>query len=295
MKRTLFSLIAIVAPLHAAPLDPAQLPSSAKWYLHADIEAMRASDTGKAVFSHIEAEHGAQILAAKRMFSLNPMTDLSGVTLFGDGKKDRAVALIHGNFNRAHLEEIVAGAEGYSKESHAGTTVHHWQDKGKEQNAAFASDTLLVFSGQPALLHEALDTLKAKPAEAAPATPQGAGNTLVQAHANLSQIELPGDEARLLRLAETLNLGASENAGRFSFHLAAKTADGTRADQLRRICDGVFAFVEACDPKLHGLDLQGSVAVIPEPSGISATVSLPVVEWLQVLQKAGEEAKKLKK
>ena len=294
MNRSLFHLIALAAPLHAAPLDPAQIPAAAKWLVHADIEAMRASETGKTVFTRIEADHGAQLKAAKRMFSINPIADLNGITLFGDGKPEHAVALIHGNFDRAHLEELVAAAGDYSKDTYSGLTVHTWADKGSDQHAAFANDHLLVFSRQESLLHQALDTLKAgSPAGPDPFFAAEGGRPLIAGSANLADIDLPGDEARLLRIAKSLHVAANENAGRFAIRIGAGTGDATHADRLRRMLDGVIAFAQAGDPKLDGLDLQSSVAVTGDKTGLDASVSLPVNEWVTLIQKAAdEEAKK---
>jgi hypothetical protein len=297
MKRTLFFLTALVAPLHAAPLDPAQIPAAARWLVHADIEAMRASETGKTIFTRIEADHGARLKAAKRMFSINPIADLNGITLFGDGKPEHAVALIQGNFDRAHLEELVAAADDYSKDSYSGLTVHSWEDKGSDQHAAFANDHLLVFSRQESLLHQALDTLKAgSPADTDPFFAAEGGRPLIAGSANLAGIDLPGDEARLLRMAKSLHLAANENAGRFTIRIGAGTGDPANADRLRRMLDGVIAFAQAGDPKLDGLDLQSNVAVTGDKSGLDASVSLPVNEWITLMQKAAdEEAKKKEK
>lgn len=290
MKPNLFYLAALILPLQAAPLDPAQIPASAKWLVHADIEAMRGSETGKTIFTRIEADHGAQLKAAKRMFSINPIADLNGITLFGDGKPEHAVALIQGNFDRAHLEELVAAAEDYSKGSYSGLTVHSWEDKGSEQHAAFANDHLLVFSRQESLLHQALDTLRSgSSADTDPFFAAEGGKPLIAGKANLAGIDLPGDEARLLRMAKSLHLAANEDAGRFTIRVAADTADATNADRLRRMLDGVIAFAQAGEPKLDGLDLQSSVAVTGDKSGLNASVSLPVNEWITLMQKAADE------
>src|SRR5688500_13541667 len=98
MRNTLLCLIALAAPLPliSGELAPAEVPASAQWLLHADLDAMRDSETGKAVFAEIEVKHGDQLRAFKRMFSLHPITDLHDVTLYGDGKPEHAVALIEG-------------------------------------------------------------------------------------------------------------------------------------------------------------------------------------------------------
>ena len=131
MKNSIICLFALTSPLLAGELVPAHLPSSTKWMLHVDLDAMRASETGKAVFTRIEAEHGPKLVAFKRMFSLHPLEDLHDVTLDGDGKPDRDVALISGTFDRAHLEDVIKASDDYTATTHAGTTLHAWRDKKK--------------------------------------------------------------------------------------------------------------------------------------------------------------------
>lgn len=290
MKSVLLPLLVFLAPLRAAELDPARIPATAKWQLHADLDAMRASGTGKTLFALLEAEHGKQLRAFKRMFSLHPLNDLRDITLYGDGKADHAVALIHGTFNRAHIEDVVGAAEGHETRSHGGVTVHRWKDKGVDQHAAFANPDLLVFSRQAHLLQEALDVLAAKaPAGADPFLQADGGRPLISASARLAEIELPEDQARLVRMVRTLRLAAHEHEGRFLLRMDAETADATDADRLRRMLDGVLAFAEASDPKLDGLDLQARLESNPDRPAMSGRISLPVAEWIALMGKAAAE------
>ncbi|MEI7910910.1 MAG: hypothetical protein WCK77_14835 [Verrucomicrobiota bacterium] len=107
MKNFILCLIPLAASLHAGELAPSQIPASAKWMLHADFDAMRGCETGKAVFQRVAAEHGAQLRAFERMFSVHLINDVHDVTLFGDGKPEHAVLLIGGKFDRAHIEVVV--------------------------------------------------------------------------------------------------------------------------------------------------------------------------------------------
>jgi len=290
MKLTLLCLLTLVAPLFAAEIVPSHIPLSAKWQLHADLDAMRASKTGKSIFARLEADHGAKLRAFKRMFSLHPLDDLRGITLFGDGKADHAVALIHGTFNREHIEDVIAAAEGYQSGTHAGFELQHWQDKGVAQHAAFAGENLLVFSRQKALLQEALDVLQARPPAARdPFLDAEGGRPLIAASARLSEIDLPGDEARLVRMARTLRLAAHEHGGRFILRMAVETADPTDADRLRRMLDGVIAFAQATDAKLDGLDLRADLAGEPGQPALAGAISLPAPEWITLMAKAAAE------
>ncbi len=297
MNVPILCILALAAPLHAGEIVPSQVPASAKWLAHADLDAMRDSETGKTVFSRIEDDHGDQLKAFKRMFSVHPLTDLRGITLYGDGKPDHAVALIDGAFDQAHIEDIVKVADHYEGGTHAGFTVHTWKDKGKKQHAAFASGSLLVFSHQRDLLEQALDVLKAdKPADADPFFTADGGKPLLAASAKISEIDLPGDEARIIRMAKMLRLAATENGGRFSLRAGVETGNPTDADRIRRVLDGMIAFAQMADLKLDGLDLQADLAVTPDKPGLTASLSLPVAEWIALMERAAaEDAKKKKK
>ena len=221
------------------------------------------------------------------MVSVHPLDDLGGITLDGDGKPDHAVALIDGAFDRAHVEDVLAAADSHETTTYAGVMIHHWKDKDIWQHAAFASGRLLVFSRQKDLLHEALDVLKAN----APAKPDlffaaNGGSPLIAASARLAEIEMPGDEARLIRMAKTLHVAFNEHGGRFTVRIGAGTADAADAENLRRMLDGVIAFVQASDARFDGLDLRAELTVAPGVPDLKATLSLPVGEWITLMEKA---------
>ena len=295
MKHAILSPAAFAAVAHAAPLNPAQIPAETQWQVHADLDALRTSETGKMLLSRLEAIYGIKLTAAKRMFSIDPAADLKGLTLYGNDFGDKTVALIHGKFDRQHLEEIVAAASGYTKSEHGGLTIHSWQKKvTRQQHAAFAADDLIVFSrNREALLH-AIQVLQAK----APATndlsfPGENRQPLLVANARVAGLPLYGDSSRILRLARTLSLAANEHEGRFFLHVGAESPDAPDADRLRRLLDGMIAFLEVGDQKFEGLDFRSSVAVVPDKPGVIASASLPVPEWLSVVEKkiAGMERK----
>ena len=287
MRSIFLSLLALIAPLFAGGIIPSQVPASAKWQLHADLDALRGSETGRFIFARIEADHGAKLRAFKRMFSIHPLNDLRGITLYGDGKPDHAVALIDGTFDRAHIEDVLGAADNYETSVYAGIAVHHWKDKKVWQHAAFATESLLVFSRQKDLLHQALDVLKANtPAKPDPFFTAHGGSPLIAASARLSEIDMPGDEARLVRMAKTLHIAFHEHGGRFTVRIGAGTAEAADAENLRRMLDGVIAFVQASDARFDGLDLRTDLTADPGGPDLKATLSLPVGEWITLMEKA---------
>ena len=289
MKSTILLLFASAATLAAGELSPNQIPASAKWLLHADLDAMRASETGKAVFHAIEADHGAKLRAFKRLSSLHLLHDIRDVTLYGDGRKDRAVVLFDGNFDRAHIEDVVKAADDYSESTHAGFTIHSWKDKKKAQHAAFAAPDLLVFSPQDDLLKQALDTLKANaPAAPNPILPAAGSRPLVAIGARLTDIEMPEDSARVLRHIGLMKLDAREDGGRFAIRMNAETTDAIRANRLRRVLDGIIALAEVGNADLSSSGFQCDLAITDKP-GVDMGVSLPVNEWLALLKKKADK------
>lgn len=291
MKTTALFLLS-AATLSAGELSPNQIPSNAKWLLHADLEAMRSSETGKLVFERIEADHGAKLRAVKRMFSLHPLKDLRDLTLFGDGKKDHAVVLLDGTFDHEHIDDLLKAAEEYKESDHNGATVRSWKDKGVTQFAAFATPELIVFSRQEELLRQELDVLKANTAATDNTILPAAGSKpLIAMGAKLSDIEIPKSAARMLQTASLLKLSAREDGGRFSIQLNAETADSKHARRLQRMLDGVVALAEAGNADLSTPGFQCDIDSTDK--SVSASVSMPVLEWLEFLKKeADKKAKK---
>jgi|GEM_PF-661897 len=292
MKITIFCLSlvsSLVVPLAAAEFVPSQVPASANWLAHADFDALRGSETGKAVFTEIQTKHATKLGELERMFGLQPLKDVSGVTLFGDGEAGHSVALIDGAFDRAHLEDVFRGAANYLPASHAGFSIHSWDDKGVRQHAAFGSNTLLVFSRQEGALREALDVLAANaPVQLDPFFATTVGKPLVLARANMGKIARPkgGANAKMLDLVSVMQIAASEENGRFALRMAATTPTVEDADRLRLLANGMVVLAQTANPKFQGINLTSEMTSIENPPSVAATFSMPLADWIVLLNKA---------
>ncbi len=282
MIRFLIALTALAAPLAAAELNPARIPASAKWLIHTDIDAIRASESGKAAYKFIEREHGDRLRALQRMFSLHLADDLAGITLHGDGKKDHAVAIINGTFDREHLEDIVKGADAYSSAAHGDFTIHTWTDKGHVQHAAFAADDLLVFSRQRPLLEESLDVIRgAAPATEDPLHTAPAGTHMIAA-ARMDGLDMPHDAARILQKAASLRISTQETEGMVSVRVSGETREAADADRLLRFLDGVIAFGQLVNPEIAELNLAAEAKA--DGNHFSASLSMPADQWISIME-----------
>jgi hypothetical protein len=285
----LLSMVALVAPLAAAEFVPTQVPAAANWLAHADFDALRASETGKEAFAEIQREHAPRLAEMERMFGLQPLRDVAGITMFGDGEVGHAVALIDGNFDRVHLEEVFRGAANYLASNHAGFSIHSWEDHGVRQYAAFASNSLLVFSRQDAGLREALDVLAAAaPVPREPFFATGVGRPLVLASANLGKIARPksAENSKMLDLISVMQMTASEENGRFVLRMATTTPTLEDANRLRLMANGMLVLAQTANPKLQGLNLTTEMTSTENPPSVAATLSMPLADWLVLLSKA---------
>jgi hypothetical protein len=149
------------------------------------------------------------------------------------------------------------------------------------------TDSLVVFSRQEEALKAELDLLKAAaPAPADALFKPDGSHPLLAASAQLGDIQLPEDAARLVKMAKSLRLTANEAAGRFTVKLAADTKDAEDAQKLQKMVDGMLAFAEVNNPKLEGLNLDSSVTLETNPAGLAVTAGLPVAELLGLLEQA---------
>ncbi len=144
-------LLSFVAPGHAGPIRPADVPVEAQWVAHVDIRGLLESSLGKFMMSRGnlgKLEEGLAIVRQSAGF--DPTTDLESITAFGPAHApEAAVALVRGNLDPDALLALVQGPDDSDFE-HGEHTIHQWTqategegDDGRRY-AAFLDDTLIV-------------------------------------------------------------------------------------------------------------------------------------------------------
>lgn len=284
MKPILLSL-SLAGLLSAGEFRPELVAPDAKWWLHADLAAAKQTAPGQRMVEAIETKHGDQLNALKLMFSVNPMTDLNGITLFGDGRKDMAVAVIDGRFNREHLEGLVKAADDYKSHTHEGFTIHTWEDKGKRQHASFASAELLVFSHDQSLLHQALDVITSgKGLSSDDFTTTGPGAPFVVGSARISEVEMDEDESKLLRKAETLKVALHESNDRMKARMLLEVGDPRDGQRFKQVMEGFVALFELSDAMSNPEDMTFTVNTTGGGRTVNSAMSMPssmMVDWME--------------
>ena len=284
MKFLIAAMAIASVPLTGGVIESSRMPVGSKWVVHMDLDAIRASEPGKALLARIERDEGPRLKALKRITSLNPLQDLRSITLSGDGLPDHAVIMIDGEFDREHLLDLVKAAEGYSENQRNGLLVHSWLDHGIAQHASFLTPQLLAFSRQEESFS---DTLTGRAQARAPLDwhlPEISDRPLIAATASLGEMTLPGDTSQIVRLISRLSFAVQQDSDGLSVRVAAECKDAAKAEVLRRMLDGVLAVVEIEHPELTELGLRSKVQSTPNAPGVLCVLSMPNAGWCQLME-----------
>lgn len=157
------TLLLTIAVAVAEPFSPRSVPTDARWVMHLDLAALKATDIGRMLLDEsMQGDAVQQIESAKAMFRIDPREDLDAMTVYGSGSTaDNAVVLLQGRFEQAPLVELVQTMEAYSVMPHGNHPIHSWIDPTqgngtRSYGALVGARTLLVSQDMPSL-QRALD------------------------------------------------------------------------------------------------------------------------------------------
>ncbi len=150
-------LIAAPAGGEESPQKSA-VPADAQWAIHIDMQRLASS----AMFKGLLEENGPAKMKGKAdhflgKLKIDPMKDLSGITVFGRANKDEdAVVALKGKFDKAHLLGLIKAEESHREIPYGNYTIYSWDG---DDFGTFAGDDLVLLSGKEESIKAALDTL----------------------------------------------------------------------------------------------------------------------------------------
>lgn len=284
MKKTLLLSLLLAPLVGAAPLKPKTIPASAQWFIHGDMDAMRKTDSGIIILGAISKDHGEKIAEATEFLGFNPLTDLSDVTLFGDGKMDRAAIVFRGDLNCKHLEDIIVNADSYTQSAHGEATIHQWQDKGKTQHAAFHGEKTVIVSEQKKFVEVTLDVLDQKKPGMEKAPTAANGKPVIVGYANIQKIDLPQDEgSKMIRKARTVQVALTEKEERINARLVVTAKDEEVARHMKDALAGLIAIGSLADETIETLGIQHHGST--KGQTLDMTMSISVSKALALLSR----------
>lgn len=251
------SLVALgsLGNLLAAPLELKQVPGDAKWVVHVDFDAIRASTVVQRLHKLVVAKHpGAEVMCntMKALSGIDPRHDLHGATFFGNQLvPHQGTLILHASMDKAKITSLGEKLPHREVSQHGDrslTTWHHEHHGRKHTaSAAFSDDSHLIMSSSPEDLRNGLDVLDGKAPAVGPDSPLAGGvpqgtTVLLRVH-GINQAELPA-KLKLAKQTESYRFVMGEFEGKSFFRSRSVMTNPEVVGQLSRAIDGFKALAE---------------------------------------------------
>lgn len=243
--------LAFTGIVRADAFDPKQVPATAKWLVHLDIDALRGTQAGQAIHDKLQNDsHFLQSMSQlKAITGIGSVEDFHDITLYGaDVGEAAAVVVVHAPADRERILTMLQNNPGFSNISYHEHAIYSWTDGPKTQFGAFADPDLAIIGRTQEALQTALDTLdgtgKAIDPQATMASGAKKGVLACIAGRDLASLKKKG-EAQQAAMAniDSAAICLSEDPTNVILNgtVLAKTPEA--AKQLQSILDGIKGFV----------------------------------------------------
>jgi len=274
-----FLLLAIVSPALAGPLSFSRISPKADWVVHLDYERFNNTGIGRFVrqkMREVGFEEKLQNFAT--VFSFHPIDDVRSVTLYGRGNdRDKAVAIIEGNFDEEKLIALVSMNPFYQQIEYGDAILHGWlheekhgeKDTSRMMYGCVYQHKLVLISSSLETIKHAVDVLSAGSAADSPPFTAPAFSTpgafLQAAATNLEQLAAQDKKAATLRHARQLSLAIGELNDTFYLDVTLQATSPQTAQQVIKVLEGIRAFASLAAEE------QPALAEIAEVVQLSCT------------------------
>ena len=278
-------VLGLAAVGQAEPLELKQVAADAKWVVHVDVDALRASTVvqkayQKCVEMHKDAEQKINMVCT--MAGMDPRKDIHNVTAYGkDTNKEHGVLIVNANVNQTLLLGLVAKAPDHKATAYGSYELHSWTHKCwktkevKSVTGTFYKPNILVFAACEGALKGALDVLDGKAPGITGKESALAGRTLPGSIfvARASAIDAKNTHCGVLKQTDSFRVALGENKGE-SFYRARLVMKSTEAaGQVKAVVEGFKALVSL----QHGSDAQAMKLI--KGLNVSADGTKVVVRW----------------
>ena len=257
----LAAVLGLAAIGRAEPVELKQVAADAKWLVHVNVDAMRASIVVQKAYQkcmEMHKEAGQHFDKIQKELGLDLRKDLHGVTAYGkDLDKHHGVLIVHAGVNQKLLLEKAQKAPDHKVAKYGSHEIHSWTHKhGKQSHAAFGTffkANVLVFAGSEAGIHGALDVLDGKSPgitdEKSPLAGHLSPGAILIARASAV---CPQTKCPILKQADSVRISLGESQGKSFYHARLTMKSTEAADQVKAVVEGFRAMVGFA----HGSDAE---------------------------------------
>lgn len=303
MKRRLVACVmagCMAWPSFAGELRKDAVAATARWVLHFDVEQFSRSQMGTLLAEQGKAaEDDAGLAFVRNELGIDPMKDLTGVTLYGDGGEGQeAVTVIRGKLNAAKLEALARSAAGHEAQNYRNLVLHKWdgESQGKATVACFPEPGVAVLGPSFGKVRAALDVLAGRSASlktgGALRGLDAAGAFLVVSAQKVNESLGAKMKAFVLKHAEWMTLSIGEKGGTVSGALSIGADSPDNALQMELVMKGVLAvgaFAQDQNPNLA--EIIKALSVSTDNGVITVKLTSPARTVVDFLKAQTERAR----
>ncbi len=278
----------------AGPLQEASVTASARWVMHADMDALRQSEIGRFIMGRLNEGPAANKMAAfTALFGFDPLKDVAEITVYGTSQHpESAVMLVRGRLNENHLAALIKANDTYQAETYGQRTIHSWVDAHRAEEGrkygCFHSPERLVIGRDLSLLKAALDVLDGKGASlnatSAFGGPVPADALLFIGATDLASLTPARPEAAAMAQAQDMVMSLTEQGGLFSASVGMRMQTAEAASNVQAVAQGMVSFAklnQQANPL--GAKLVDSFRSVVNGTSVRMDVAMPTADMLPML------------
>ncbi len=257
MKRLLaFAAVPIIfgasTVCRAGSLDPAAVAPDAKWVVHVDFDALRASKVAQHAREELLKRPRVKEILDKVQDAtgMDLRRDLHGLTAYGDGFKPRSgVVIAFARFDRDKLVALMKTRPDFKSTTDDGRELYSWTegsgDRKHDVVVAFPKDGVAVIAGSAEQVKRATGVMRSGGlASSLLVVGQDPPGTILRIEVSgLGDAELPV-KIDMLKKIDHVSLLIGENDGTDFDHIRITTTDDETAKQLKSIADGIKSMID---------------------------------------------------
>ena len=302
VSRLFFFLLLFSFPLHTgAAVTAGDLPGDTIWYMHADLEAMRSTESGAKIYAWFEDEVADDV---SEEIGIDLNTEVNSITAYSDATHG-TVVVVEGPLTRESQERLLAiatlEAEGaVDLLEYNGMTYYHVGDEDDEDYRSdepfedledsawfsFAIDNKAILAGTEKQLRALLDSggeIAGAGSHDGALFVLSAENTFMQAGMQADNMALEDDddwESNILRNTKQAALLIADKAGLILIEAQLVSADPKMAAAIGGIVNGLIslqAFNSDLDPEIQDLIRNTRVEVTGNTLSINTVIDADIV------------------
>jgi hypothetical protein len=300
--KTLFSMVALamsVAAVQAAKIDKANISNDAKFVVHLDLDAFRASKIGITLLEKIRKDEGGEKLnALAELIGFDPLSAIHGATMFGNGEEDNGILVVKHKADNTKLLAFMKLDEYYRTTEHGKHEIHGAGDRGdgKRGYVSFVNATTAVLAASRELAAEGIDLVNGKGAAVKQiptslvSADKKAKNAFLVAYANVEDLKEHIDNETVNQMAKRVAFVMGESDEKFILSISVDALDADAAENMENMVNGLIGFARLNqDENPEVKDILKGLKVTRNEENVSVHFSVGVNKLFELIDPALKE------